>query len=289
YPLIAGASGNFGYDSVPYNKGYNMICVGGSNDQGDSSRSNDTLYSDTSSKNPDTLHDDRELPMMVAPAVNVTAAGVTGSGTSAAAPQVAAAAAQMQYNNSSLKYWPEVQRAILMATADENVDGPVLNLNDTTDDRDGAGEMNIELAMSMSGSSYKVNGGNTPVQAGFDYGTMTFSSDFTNNYYNEVYYARYPFSGQRMRVVLAWDSTASCTDASDPSSCTSDTLDADLDIYVSTGGRWVATSASWDNSYEFVEFDVQPNVTYEIRVYKSSSTATSTFFGLAWNTWTYGP
>lgn len=288
YPLIAGSAGNSGSNGVPTSKGYNVLCVGGSDDKGDSTRSNDTIYISTSSKNPDTTHDDRELPVIVAPAVSVTSAGITGTGTSAAAPQVAAAAAQLQSLNSSLGSWPEVQRAILMATADENVDGPVLSLTDTTDDRDGAGAVNIELALSMAGSSYKKNGGNTACQAGHDYGTMNFSSDFTNNYYNEVYKAKFPFSGMRMRVVLAWDSTASCTDSSDPSSCTSDNLDGDLDLYVSTGGRWVATSASWDNSYEFVEFNVQANVEYEIRVYKSSSTASSTYFGLAWNTWYYG-
>jgi len=289
YPFIAGSAGNSGQSGTTHNAGFNVMCVGGSNDQGNSTRSNDTIYSNSSSKNPSSTHGDRELPVIVAPGQSVTSAGITTSGTSASAAQVAGAAAQIQYHNSSLRYWPEAQRAILMATADENVHGPVLDLTDTTDDRDGAGELNIELAMSMAGSAYKVNGGNTPIQAGHDYGTMNFSNDFdANGYYDEVYKVTFPFSGKRTRVVLTWDSTASCTDSSDPSSCTSDTLDADLDLYVSLGGRWVTYSTSWDNSYEFVEFDVSPNVTYEIRVKLNSSNASSTYFGLAWNTWTYG-
>jgi hypothetical protein len=289
YPLIAGAAGNGGSTAYADNRGFNVLCVGGSDDLNDSTRSNDVIWTSSSSKNPSSTHNDRELPAITAPAYNLTAANYTSSGTSGAAAQVAAAAAQIQYINSGIRSWPEAQRAILMCTADENVDGVVLNLTDSNDDRDGAGELNIGLAANLAQTSYKVNGGNTAAQLGYDYGSMDLVNGFDGNgYYNEVYNAKYTLSGMRIRVVLTWDSTASCTSGSDPASCTSDTLDADLDIQVFANGSLVASSASYDNSYEFVEFAATANQTYQIKIYKASKTANSTYFGIAWNTWVYG-
>lgn len=288
YPLVAASAGNARSGGVPTNKGFNILCVGGSDDQGDSDRSNDTIYASSRSTNPSSPHNDRELPVLVAPAVNVSAANLNVTGTSASAPQVAAAAAQIQYVNSAIAPWPEVQRAILMVGADENVDGPVLDLSDATDDRDGAGAVNFALATTLAQASNKKNGGNDPAQAGFDYGTMNFTSDFTDGYYNEVYQARFPLSGMRLRVVLAWDSTASCSDSSDPESCTSDTLDGDLDLEVFMNGSFYDASTSWDNSYEFVEIPMAANTTYQIKIRRASYTNPSTYFGIAWYTWNYG-
>ncbi len=288
YPLIAAPAGNSSTGEVTSNRAFNILCVGGSNDQGDSDRSNDTIYGSSRSTNPSSPHNDRELPVLVAPAVNVSAANLNVTGTSASVPQVAAAAAQIQYVNSAIAPWPEVQRAILMVGSDENVDGPVLDLSDGTDDRDGAGAVNFALATTLAQAGNKKNGGNDPAQAGFDYGTMNFTSDFTNGYYNEVYQARFPFSGMRLRVVLAWDSSASCSDSSDPLSCTSDTLDGDLDLEVYMNGYFYDASTSWDNSYEFVEIPMAANTTYQIKIRRASYTNPSTYFGIAWFTWNYG-
>jgi len=282
WPFIAGAAGNDGINSVSGNTGFNVACVGGTDDHGDDTRSNDTIYDGTSSKNPTTAHNDRELPIIAAPAVNISAANMSSSGTSLAAPQIAAGAAQLQTRNTSLKRFPEAVRAILMATADQNVDGPVLNLNDQTDDRDGAGELNMQLATSLASSSYKVDGGNTATNGGHDYGTMSFSSDFDRyGYYSEVYNMRTNFTGLKARVVLTWDSTASCQSDSNPASCSSDTLDGDLDLYVLDLGNAVEFSTTWDNSYEFLQFSPIANHTYQIKIHKVSSAATSTYFGLA--------
>ena len=289
YPVIAAAAGDSGSAAVVDNKGYNVLSVGGSNDQGDSDRSNDVLWPSSSSKNPTTPNNDRELPLLVAPAYNVISAGYVNSGTSGAAPQVAAAAAQLHVVNTGLRSWPEAIRAILMCSADENVDGGVLNLGDGTDDRDGAGELNLAIATSLASASNKVDGGNTAVQQGFDYGTMDFANDFAAGYYRETYNVKYPLSNMRIRAVLTWDAKATCTSGSDPSSCTSDTLDADLDLRV-YDSNWtlVAYSTSSDNNYELVEFAATANMTYHIRVFAYSHANPTTYFSLAFNTWVYG-
>lgn len=50
--------------------------------------------------------------------------------------------ANVMERQPSLDYWPEVMEAIIMASADCNVDGPVLNLTASTDEKDGIGLLN---------------------------------------------------------------------------------------------------------------------------------------------------
>jgi hypothetical protein len=177
-----------------------------------------------------------------------------------------------------------------MCSADENVDGEVLRLRDDVYDHDGAGELNLAIATTLAQTAYKVNGGNSPIQLGYDYGTMNLVGGFDGNgYYIEQYNARYPFSGMRIRVVLTWDSLASCSNGADEHSCTSDVLDADLDLEIWANGSVVWSSTSYDNSYEFVEFVASANQTYQIKIRLMQRTNYSTYFGIAWNTWLYGP
>jgi hypothetical protein len=58
------------------------------------------------------------------------------------------------------------------------------------------------------------------------------------------------------------------------------TLDFDLLVLDESGAR-VATSASWDNSYEIAEFDGVPGRTYTICIRRWSGTGWS-WFGIAW-------
>jgi len=289
YPFVAAAAGNGGSGAVASNQGFNVLCVGGSDDRATTARSDDLIYGSTSSKNPNTTYGDRELPVIAAPAVNVSGAGYNSSGTSAAAAIVSAAAAQLQYGYATLASWPEAVRAILMASADENVDGTVLTLSDGTDDRDGAGELNIALAMSLGQSSNDKNPNNTASQAGFDTGSLDLVNGWTNGVWNSVYRAKYALSGMRIRVVLTWDSTASCSNPADRSTCTSNVLDAPLDLRVYAGANLVASSASWENSYEIVEFEATANQEYTIKLVQAGRNANSTYYGIAWNTWNYGP
>jgi hypothetical protein len=75
------------------------------------------------------------------------------TGTSVAAPHVAAAAALMMEKNSTLKERPEAVRAILMASAIHNIAGQVTTIEPFSD-RDGAGALTIDQAMKVAGQTY---------------------------------------------------------------------------------------------------------------------------------------
>jgi hypothetical protein len=99
-----------------------------------------------------------------------------------------------------------------------------------------------------------------------------------------VYNAKKSSWPHRLRVVLSWDATATCSDPS-LGTCSNDVLDADLDLYVyrKSDGQLMGYSVTSANSYEFVEFDADPAAEYEIKIYAYSWTSASTYFGLAWD------
>jgi hypothetical protein len=83
-----------------------------------------------------------------------------------------------------------------------------------------------------------------------------------------------------VKVALAWDSAV--TTASSGDTATASTLTVDLDLLVrNSQGVQVASSASWDNSYEVVEFAANRNETYEIIIRRWSGTD-SVWYGIAW-------
>ena len=264
-----------------YATGANVLLVGGSRDCGDSDRSNDLAFCEARSTNAGTT--DREEPQLVAPAKDIDSDGyVCGSGVSWASAMVAGIATQLLEENSALDGWPEAMRAILTCTANENIHGGVLDLDDATDDRDGAGEANAYRAVRLAISTNKRNGGNAATAQGYDYGTITSTDTPAGNFYSEVYAAKTLSSGKRTRVVLTWDGTATCSDNTDKTTCSSNGKDADLDLYVYKNGQLVDSSVSVDNTFEFVEFDATANDTYDIKVKVYSWTESSTYFALAW-------
>ncbi|GMV43711.1 MAG: hypothetical protein AMXMBFR64_54270 [Myxococcales bacterium] len=293
YPFIAMISGNITNYSrqdcglgcaVPrqqvLTEPFNTLVVGGSNDCENSDRTDDEIWCWARDLNVST----RELPHLVAPAQDIDADGLQDyRGTSFAAPQVAAAAAQLMQQNGELRRWPEVVRSILMAGATESVSGPPLNLHDAIDDRDGAGELSILHSLFVGApSSYRTVGG-SPSPLGHHYRTLR-ATDFPANSSLGPFRARTSASNKRLRVVLSWDATVRCTDPLRPTqTCTAATLDADLDLQVFDGTPDpVAVSLTYDNSYEFVEFPIEADRTYDIMVSPFSWAASSTYIGLAW-------
>lgn len=296
YPTITIPSGNSSNPptrSTVLGSAYNALVVGGSHDSETASRSDDTILSASADYNLSTASD-WELPNVVAPANTVVADGYDYSpstlGTSYSAPMVAGVAAQVHQTNTNLRPWPEAARAILMCSANRDVDSGRLSLTDQVDDRDGAGEVNATLAVQLASSANKVDTGNTPAARGIDY--RFFSSAYVSegNFYSGKYYMRTAESGKRARVVFTWDAHASCTDWTSssnltPPSCGAQNLDADLDIYVyndSTNGL-VAYSNTGTSNWEFVEFGAAADTTYRIEIYAFDWVNSSTYYGLAWN------
>ena len=96
------------------------------------------------------------------------------------------------------------------------------------------------------------------------------------------YFLTVPFRvfSPTVKISLAWDSAV--TTASSGDTATASTLTVDFDLLVrDSHGVQVASAASWDNSYEVVEFAATRGETYEIVIRRWSGTD-SVWYGIAW-------
>jgi len=274
---------------------FNCIVVGASNDMSTADRAQHNMYYNSAWMNPDGggVWEDFEVPHLVAPGYAVESAngptGLSAMGTSPASAIATGIVAQLISRNITLKWWPEAIRAIMMAGATENIEGPVLDLGDEVDDKDGAGEVDAQRSINIADPA-KFNSGGRPVPVGHYFDSVNFAQDF-GRYYNVVWTttAYYPYD-YRLRVVLSWDASVECTNPADPESCGSQVLDCDLDLYVFEQGNTqpVAYSTSYDNSYEFIQFTPVPGRVYYIKVKKATSCpSTGTYMALAFSNGVY--
>ncbi len=285
---VTGGSCSQTYSYVQ-NKFLNGLIVGGVNDQDTRSRLDDAIYDCSSYTNPTFPWWPTEVPHVVAPAKggseDLDAGGYQYEGTSASAVIVGGIVSLVQDKNNSFRYAPEGVRAVVMATAWENVDGTRLNLTDGVDDKDGVGEVSAARAVMLADSNNKKDGGQAASAKGFDYGTMSFPGNFTNNWYDEAYNISLP-PYSALQAVLAWSATSTCTNYQQRADCGTVTPDNDLDLYLFEGGTERATSVSYHNAYEYIYYynstGRRRNLT--LKVYWSSGTASSAFFGIAWDT-----
>jgi hypothetical protein len=291
YPLFIASAGNSnsaGHDTVG-NRYYNGIVCAAFDDKGTITRSDDTIASFSSWRNPVTTHMDHELPNLSGPGVNIDGAGLTMSGTSAVPPQVAGTVAMMVARDGVFRFWPELQRATLMATATYRMDEGILTglSSGMTDQKGGSGALDSFYAVNLANPQYY----NDPPQRGF-YGRlvkgMTFASDFDSNDIWTVTFGTNAMSNgsSRLRGVIAWDATPGGCDSSG-FNCTGSQLDADLDLWVydDTAGTLVATSSTFDNSWEMVDIPATYGHQYTFKVKKYATYNTFTYIGVAWHTY----
>lgn len=242
---------------------YNVITVGNFNDFNTLSFWGDAIEGCSSFKDPTSSHGDREKPEVAAPGTNFVSTttawpftGGVGSGTSYSAPMVTGTAALMMQRNSALTVWPESVKAILMATATHNIEGAT-----RLSEYDGAGGILASLADQV----VRRIGGNW---GGVSYSCAAAAdTDMTSMYLT---------AGRRVRVVIAWDNDpAYVSYASQP--C------ADLDLQVlNPAGTYVSGSASWDNSYEVVDFTATTTGWHKLRVKKYRCDLSPRYLGWAW-------
>jgi hypothetical protein len=284
YPTIVQAAGNFWQGdsdniqppSAEYvnHKGYNTLSVGNHDDTA-GSMSGDSVF-----RNPSSTHGDRELPELAANGTSVSANGQTMSGTSFAAPAVAGVTALLQDVDPVLCSWPEGCRAILLASAGRNISGSTWwsDVATRTDARDGSGALDAESGVRIAQQRRTRNASAT--SRGWDVGTLSSADIGADGLTTFHYHVTVPFLlfSPRVKVALAWDSKVTSLFGLALSSA----LTVDLDLIVrNSRGQQVAASASWDNSYEIVEFAASRGATYEI-VIRRWSGSDNVWYGIAW-------
>jgi len=300
YILVVASAGNNGDPACPncvvQNRGYNGLVVGGMNDHETTSISDDTYDPYTGWKNFTTPHNDYELPNVVAPSYgNSVTENYTHNASSAATPMVTGVAALAGARDpATFDDWPEMKRAVVMATATQRMDqGFIARLPlSGGDGHVGAGSVDAFQAAQLGEPSAWTAPNSTSNIRG-RYGlTLDFNTDFdaATRYSTKRWEAHIPGSGSgRLRVVIAWDASPTCGSLGE--TCTRGALDGDIDLYVwktsSSGfsippGVPTCTSTSYDSSYEICDFPAVGGENYVIVPKKITSNASNTYFGIAW-------
>ena len=284
YPTFLQAAGNFWQGDADNiqppesefvnHKGFNSLAVG-SHDDSAGAMATDSVF-----RNPSSTHGDRELPEIAANGTGVSANSQSMSGTSFAAPAAAGVTALLQDVDATLCSWPEGCRAILMASAGRNVRGSTWwqDVVSRVDARDGAGAVDAHAGVVIAQQRRWRDAPAT--RRGWDIGTISsgvIGSDRLATFRYRIAVPALVFA-PTVKVALAWDSAV--TSSGDTPTASTLTVDLDLLVRDSTGAQ-VASAASWDNSYEVVEFAAQRGETYEIVIRRWSGTA-DVWYGVAW-------
>jgi hypothetical protein len=262
------ACGNSGAYAGDPGAGYNQVAVGNFDDQNDYNWIGEPMAGSSSWQNPST---GVETPQLAAPGTGlsmVDCSGGTGyfaSGTSFSAPIVAGAAALLIDRQPSLGAWPEPVRAILMATAWNNIEGAT-----KLSAKDGAGGLDASAAYRVAS-----RGKGT----GYQYGSLSSSSfDSSGNYTAQTVYVS---AGTKVRACLSWDSQVA-QQSFWGLTWYSSTLASDLDFYAySPSGVVAASSTSALQPFEMLEFTAPTSGTYTFKVRKWSFGTGSEYFGTA--------
>jgi hypothetical protein len=284
YPTIVQAAGNFWAtdpdgisppeDEFVNHKGFNSLAVGNHDDTAGA------MSSDSVFRNPTSTHGDRELPELAANGTVVSANDQTMSGTSFAAPATAGVAALLQDVDGVLQSWPEGCRAILMASAGRNVSGRTWwqDVAGRTDGSDGAGAVDAQAGVLIAQQRRWRDAPAT--RRGWDVGTLSSGVVGADSLATFRYHVAVPglLFLPTVKVALAWDSAV--TASGDTPTASRLTVDLDLLVRDSRGVQ-VASAASWDNSYEVVEFAATRGESYDIIIRRWSGTD-SVWFGIAW-------
>lgn len=280
FRLITKSAGNTGGSITSPGKGWNVLTVGAYNDNNNLNWGDDQMRPASAYINPTNPNGDREKPEVVAVGGDVTALEIgnairTESGTSLAAPQVAGLAALLINRNSSLGVWPEAMRAIIMASANHNIEGPSIIVRGQGDLKDGAGAINADLADRAAQVRGTVS---TPCNSSCWWGESISNSGFPVG--TEITRTFNITTTTLVRVAIAWWANAD-TPANNYGFSR---LDTDLDLRVKRpDGQWVteAASTSYDNNYEIGEFVAFQPGQYQIVIRKFRGDETSNYLGTA--------
>ena len=230
---------------------YNVIAVGASDDKNTTAWSDDTVAAYSSWTNPTSTHNDREEPDVMAPGTNFSSTknaspwvGDVGSGTSYATPVVTGIVALLIQRNATLGVAPPVVRAIKMATAAHNIEGDA-----RLSGKDGVGQVVADWADDVA-------------QRNSTAGSWSYMN-YNLNSANPTDWTLSLVAGKPTRIVVAWDN-----DPDADSYLNQPGGDVDMQV-LDPSGTIVASSASFDNTYEIVYFTPATTGHYKLRVIRS--------------------
>jgi len=254
-------------------KAWNVINGGGYDDNNSPEWNDDTMWSGSSFLNPPAgdIHNDREKPEVVAPAVGIWSylngsLSLSGNGTSLAAPQVAGLSALLQNRDSELSACQSPRKPsswLLQHITSSTIYNSQVSGYAYEDLKDGAGGINADLADQVAQTK-----GYDPADC---YSSCWWAERFTDSDfsdYSEKYYTFHVSEPSLIRVAIAWWANVDTPNSYYSSSW----LATDLDLRINDpDGQPVdqAASLSWDNNYEIGEFFARQTGQYTIRIYKS--------------------
>lgn len=310
--LFVVASGNDG-SCFPNNvnvqspgRGWNVLTVGAYDDRNTSQWSDDIMASFSGYINPTTYYGQTEKPEVVAPGASIEGIELNGqtggarAGTSFAAPLVSGIGALLINRNSQLKFWPEAARAIIIATATNNIDKAYTGTPTGQDLQDGAGGVNADLAdMTATTRGALPSTPSSRCSNSCWWGEALSPSSFDSSGYR--YYHFYGKAGDTIRASSAWWSLTGCgvqTTASTASVPPNSTCGGLAPLYndLSTqffmgikdpNGNFLndAWAAGTNNAYQLVPPNNQITLPidgiYQIAIYKNKFLETSNYLGVA--------
>jgi hypothetical protein len=216
---------------------YNLIAAAAYDDHGTESWSDDSMASFSSYKDCESAHGDREKPELAAPGVDIYATitqspwvGSCGNGTSYASPIVAGGVTLLMQQTPELYAWPEAVKAILMASAWNNIEDNVSG-DWYMGGRDGAG--GVDLYEAMYAARMRHWGAGEWTTANFDAKGYTYIP------------IELPVAA-KARGVIVWS-----VDPNYSSYVDQPQVDLDLD-YRMSNGEVISRSESYDNNFEVV-------------------------------------
>jgi hypothetical protein len=262
--LVTFAAGSDGDLINDHAMAYNILSVGSFDDLNNSIWSDDRMSEFSAWKEGvgcSPSNGDRQEPDLVAVGERIRSTGIDPesivdtdqSSTSYSAAMVAGAAALLLDIDPNLVDKPEAMRAILMASAVNNIEG-----NESLSEYDGAGGIDAYSAYLLT-----LNG---------RYAQMTINPSTWTNYD----YTFYASKDEPIACAAAWTSHPNASFTSDPL-----LTDLDLRLY-NPDGSLLASSTSSNNSYEIVRAIADMSGTFKCRVSKySSSGSTWEYLGIA--------
>lgn len=266
YDFVTKSAGNLGgppcgttsYVTSP-GKGWNVMTVGNYDDQdtigwGDDAMSGCSSFGNPGKDKPEVAAIGSVISSTLNTSIAANAIGDIGSGTSFAAPMVAAIAADLMDANTDLTNRPEVIKSLIMATALHNIEGSA-----RLSDKDGVGGM---VASAAAVSVERDHWDDRLID-----NTTTFP----------ITYTQFVYKGERVRFVINWLANANAA-------YTTDALPADLDLVARRADdTFIASSISIQNGFEIVDFVAPASEIYKFVVSRFGAyTGGLTWLGVAW-------